>query len=169
MRTFFFNIYLFIFLLVIPSFAAESFKIHKVEVSAHKTNHYLSEGMFIGGDKEIKTVVLNNVRKSYSGGLERIVFDLQASGIPYFQVQATQKEQRLVLSIWADVTQKLDSTKVNQTFQKSSHIKNINLLPGVERGLSIIELQLKAHQKPKHSKVEAFYLNNPPRIIIDVI
>ncbi|MGE4231893.1 MAG: hypothetical protein AB7F43_01060 [Bacteriovoracia bacterium] len=134
-----------------------------------KTGKYISEGVITGGAKELRSVVLKDIRRAQSkDGFERVVFDLgseqgQTNSLPYYQVQMSAKQNKVVLSFWADVSYRYSAEKVKSTFKKSKHVKVLNVVPRVEDGLSIIELFLVGT-----SKVEAFELSNPSRVILDL-
>jgi hypothetical protein len=140
-----------------------------------KVSKYFSEGFFIGGERSVTSARLKDIRRANSKeGFERLVLDLEPSGenkktLPHFQVQAAPGEGRLILSIWADVQYDFDSGRIKKSFAKSRHIKQLNVLPRIEEGLTIIEFVLKAQASGKKQKFEVFHLANPSRIIVDVI
>lgn len=143
----------------------------RYEAGGKKSGAYRSEGFFAGGSKEVTSVRLKDVRRADSQeGFERIVFDLedQSGKIPYFQVQAANGEGRVVVSIWADTQYDFDSAKVAKAFLKSKRVRKFRALPRLEDGLSIFELNLSGAVKKTESKLEAFYLTNPSRIIVDL-
>ena len=142
------------------------------EAGMSKVEHYVSSGYFVGGNRSVTLTHLKGVRRGpQSGGLERIVLDLQGVGeerdkAPYFQVNVSAEESRILVSIWADVAYDFDSEKLKQAFSKSSHVKSVNVIPRVEDGVATVEFVLKGGKK---AKVEAFHLSNPARIIMDVL
>lgn len=138
----------------------------RYEAGARKSGAYQSEGFFAGGSKEVTSVRLKDVRRADSReGFERVVFDLEDHGgrVPYFQVQAANGEGRVVVSIWADTQYDFDAVKVAKAFSKSKRVRKFRALPRLEDGLSIFELNLSGARK-----LDAFYLTNPSRIIVDL-
>lgn len=137
------------------------------EVAGTKTGRYISEGFFIGGSRKVTSAKLQDIRLGKDQkGFERVVLDLNTSdGNPYFQVQANPNENRMIVSIWADVTYDFDATKVRKAFAKSTKIKRVNVVPRVEDGLTVLEFQLA----PQKVKYEVFHLANPTRIIMDIL
>ena len=137
------------------------------DAAATKTQNYITDGFFVGGDKNIKSVALKEIRRSAANNkFERVVFDLDA--LPYFQVQASAEDGRYVISLWADVAHKLSASAIEKTFKKSKNIKKIQAMPQVEDGLTIFEVQLQNSTKRKN-KLEVFFLAQPPRLILDII
>ncbi|MEW6057659.1 MAG: hypothetical protein AB1540_13695 [Bdellovibrionota bacterium] len=145
--------------------------------AGNKTGNYISEGFFRGGDRSVTSVKLKNIRRAKSGkaadAYERIVLDLTPNAdnkamVPYFQVQHAPQENRFVVSIWADVAYDFDRTTVRRAFAKSTHVKKLNIVPRVEDGLSVVEFVTHA-SKGRKPKVEVFQLNQPPRIIVDIL
>ncbi|MBI2606943.1 MAG: hypothetical protein HYW49_12790 [Deltaproteobacteria bacterium] len=143
----------------------------RYEAGAKKSGAYRSEGFFAGGSKEVTSVRLKDVRRADSQeGFERVVFDLEDHGerVPYFQVQAANGEGRVVVSIWADTQYDFDAAKVAKAFSKSRRVRKFRALPRLEDGLSIFELSLSGTEKNTEKKLEAFYLTDPSRIIVDL-
>ena len=141
----------------------------KHEAGMSKISQYATTGYFIGGDRSVKSAKLKDIRRGpQKGGVERIVFDLQSADqdkAPYFQVNISPNENRLLLSIWADVTYEFDADKIKKAFTKSGKVKFVNVIPRVEDGIATIELTLKSSSV----KVEAFHLAHPARIILDLL
>ena len=134
-----------------------------------KTGHYEKNGFFAGGTKEVTSAALSDVRRAKSNeGFERIVFDVtaQSDSLPYFQVQLSSAENRIVVSFWADVQYEYNAAKVAKAFSKSAFVKKINILPRVEEGLSMVEITMNPQSK---AKAEVFTLSNPNRLIIDIL
>jgi hypothetical protein len=146
------------------------------EAGGTKTGNYLTDGFFSGGERTVTLVKLKDVRraKNANEGFERVVFDLEPQtedpdSVPYFQVQANPGENRIVLSIWANVQYDFDPAHVRKAFAKSANIKRLNIIPRLEDGLTIIELVLDPAKTKKPAKFEAFRLAHPARIIMDII
>lgn len=146
----------------------------RFDVKGTKTNAYKTDGFFAGGQRSVTAVKLKDIRHSAKkGSFERVVLDLEPMvedtvKMPFFQVQLSPEEGRVVLSIWADVQYDFNETKIQKLFAASPHFKQVHMVPRVEDGLATIEFLTSAskNQKPK---VEVFQLTQPPRIIIDVL
>ncbi len=73
-----------------------------------------------------------------------------------------------MISLWADVNYDIDAEKLANAFKRSAHVRKVNVIPRVEDGLATIEVVLDNAVK-KQTKVEAFYLTHPGRIILDIL
>jgi hypothetical protein len=155
-------------LLFLGTLGAVSFD-HK-EAGLKKTGHYIVNGYFNGGSKEVTSARLKDVRRGPQGaGVERVVFDLESAGaVPHFQVNVNPDEGRILISIWADVAYEHDEETIRRAFGRSAHVKSVNILPRVEDGVATVELVLNSHSK-RVTKVEAFALTHPSRIILDLL
>lgn len=157
--------FLAVFLFSLTSFAGTG---PRHEASGRKSGTYQKEGFFAGGNKEISVTKLKDIRRaSNNEGFERIVFDLEnpESDVPYFQVLNAEGENRIVVSIWADVQYDFNIAKINSAFAKSKNVKKVTAVPRVEEGLTVFELATASN---KHMSFEAFYLTKPNRLIIDI-
>ncbi len=144
-----------------------------IQVQAKKTNQYLKDGMFVGGDRAIDDVVVMEIRFATNpGGFERIVLDLEAnrsgeptaiSRPPYYQVSASPELKRIEVSVFGKPKLGFDPKKVHRAFKKSALIERVELLPPVERDRWTFVLNL-AHD----ASVEVFELGNPVRVILDL-
>lgn len=145
----------------------------KFEAGMSKKGRYAKEGYFVGGQKNISSARLFDIRRGpQPQGVERVVFDLDVAGTaekkgkaPFFQVNLEGKQKRVVVSIWADVTYDLSMDRVKKAFAKSRFIDQVQVIPRVEDGLAMVELVLKPSKKSP--QVEAFHLMHPARIILD--
>ena len=145
----------------------------KVRVSeSKKTQNYLKDGVFTGGDQAISRVSIKDIRRAPNSGFERIVIDLESfiegepvtlARAPYFQVAVSPEERRLTVSIWGDPQLRFDPKKISKNFQKSTWISGIELLPKMETELWTFVLNLK-----NEASVEVFELKDPSRIILDI-
>lgn len=144
------------------------------EAAGTKSGTYISDGFFAGGERSVTAAKLKDIRRAKSAeGFERIVLDLEPQGedreaVPYFQVQAAPQEGRIILSIWADVAYDFDAKRVFRVFQRSAHVKRLNVLPRVEDGLTVIEFVLSPAPSGKQTQFEVFRMARPTRIIMDV-
>ena len=146
-------------------------KIHVAE--ARKTQAYIREGLFIGGDHSIDDVTINDIRRSITPGFERIVIDLQGNRggepaaierPPYYQVAVSPDEKRLVVTVWGTPKLAFDPKKIAGVFKKKSAVTGLELLPKVENDSWSFVVNLSA----KNAAVEVFELNRPVRISIDI-
>jgi hypothetical protein len=155
-----------VFLLVFLNLAIASTG-PRIEVLEKKTGHYRSDGFFVGGKKEVTTAQLTDIRRANNNDFERVVFDLdlEEKDFPFFQIQNAEGESRIIVSFWANVQYAFNSEKIKKNFEKSKNIKKVNIIPRLEDGLTIIELQLKNKISPK---LDVFVLKNPNRLIIDL-
>jgi len=137
-----------------------------------KTQAYLKDGLFVGGDRAIGNCTVKDIRRAVNGDFERIVIDLEGNidgapaaipRPPFFQAAVTPEEKRIVVSIWGNPRLQLDSNRVVREFKKSVLISNLELLPKVETDVWTFALNLKAE-----AQVEVFELAQPTRIILDV-
>lgn len=150
------------------------------ESSPNQTEQYITDGYFVGGTREVTTAKLKDIRQSNpknNSKYERVVFDLETQPdspnakdqLPYFQLLSSPNEGRFVLSIWADVQYDFDAQKIKKAFEKSLHVKKVNVVPRVEEGLAIIELFTTPAAQGKKVRFEVFNLKRPNRIILDMI
>ena len=155
-------------LLFLVTLGAASFD--HIDVGLKKTGRYIVNGYFSGGSKEVTSARLKDVRRGpQSAGAERVVFDLESTGgVPHFQVNVNPEEGRVLVSIWADVAYEHDEDRIRRSFSHSSKIKAVNIMPRVEDGLATVELLLNSRSKAG-TKVEAFALTHPSRIILDLL
>ena len=137
-----------------------------------KTEAYLRDGLFIGGDRAITQSIIRDIRRADNSQYERIVIDLEGSlggeaaaipRPPFFQASVTPDEKRIVLSIWGNPELRFDASKVLGAFKKSKAISKVELLPKVEEQVWTFALNLK-----KEVRVEVFELGAPTRIILDI-
>jgi hypothetical protein len=157
----------------VVSRATASIPPEKVRISeAKKTQNYLKDGLFTGGDQAIQNVVIKGIRRAANTGFERIVIDLEGylagepaaiARAPYYQVAVSPEEKRLIVSVWGDPQLQFDAKTVIKNFKKSPWISEVELLPKVEPQFWSFVFHLKAE-----ASVEVFELRDPVRIILDV-
>lgn len=145
-------------------------KIHTAD--GKKTQAYVHDGLFVGGDRAIDDVTVTDIRHASNSKYERVVIDLAVSKSgepaaierpPFYQVAVSPEERRLVFTIWGKPKLAFNPKKVAEAFKKSLLVSEIQLLPRVEDDSWTFVLALKTG-KP----VEVFELTNPARIIVDV-
>lgn len=137
-----------------------------------KTEAYIREGMFTGGDRAIGQAEVQGVRFSSNPLFERMVLDLKIlqEGIapdlqrpPYFQVAISPKTHQVVITLWGNPRLAFDAKKAMASAQKVALIKQFKLFPRLEDNSWTFALDLKAD-----AGVEVFELTNPVRVIVDI-
>jgi hypothetical protein len=145
-------------------------KIHLAD--NRKTQAYLDDGLIMGGDRAISSVIIKDIRRALNPGYERVVLDLegQQNGettelprAPYYQLAVNAEENRMIMTLWGQPKLNFDSKKVVDAFKKSKVVKNIVLLPRIEDDSWTFVFELKPH-----FNVEVFELNKPVRLILDI-
>ncbi|MBU6375776.1 MAG: hypothetical protein KGQ59_07260 [Bdellovibrionales bacterium] len=143
------------------------------QADGKKTEHYISDGVVVGGDPAIHSVRVTEIRRSTNPKFERVVIDLDASRPdgeltalarpPYYQVSVNPEEKRIVYTIWGKPQLDFQAQKALKEFRKSRVIENIEFLPAINPDQWTFVLNLKAG-----SPVEVFDLTQPARIITDI-
>lgn len=137
-----------------------------------KTKFYLKDGIFVGGDRAIESVIVKDIRRASNAGFDRIVVDLEGlskgepaafNRPPYYQVAVSPDERRMVFTVFGQPKILFDAKKVIQVLKKSPAIQSVELLPKIEDDSWTFVLGFKTGRP-----VEVFELSNPTRIIIDV-
>lgn len=139
-------------------------KVHVAE--GRKSDAYIQDGLFVGGDRVVQDVVIKDLRRAMNpAGYERIVIDLEGSSArtPYYQIAVNRDEKRLILTLWGHPKFSSNPQKIVGAFKKSPHVESIEFYPQVEDEFMTIVMNLKTTQP-----VEAFELSSPSRIIIDL-
>lgn len=148
----------------------QSDKVHVAD--GKKTQVYIKDGLFVGGDRAIDDVIVKDIRRAANPGYDRIVIDLEGnrqgepSAVerpPYYQVAVSPEEKRLVFTVWGSPKLQFDSKKVVAAFKKSTVIEKVELFPRLEDDSWTFSMNLRAG-----TPVEVFELSNPIRIIVDV-
>ena len=143
------------------------------QADGKKTEHYISDGVVVGGDPAIHSVRVTEIRRAANPKFERIVIDLDASRAdgevtalarpPYYQVSVNPEEKRIVYTLWGKPQLDFQAQKVMAAFKKSRVVESVELLPAVNPDQWTFVLNLKAG-----SPVEVFDLTQPARIITDI-
>ena len=145
-------------------------KVHTADTK--KTETYIRDGLFIGGDKAIDEVWIKDIRRAANPRYERVVIDLEGNmrgepaaiqRPPYFQVAVSPDEKRLTFTIWGKPKFSFDPKKILAAFKKSVAVQNVSLLPRLEDESWTFVLEMKGGYP-----IEVFELSNPVRIIVDV-
>lgn len=142
-----------------------------ISAEAVKRNVYVSDSVVSGGDALADPVNLSGVRWAKNpAGYERIVIDLGGDGSgwqkkmpPYFQVGHDSRVSAINVSIRGIAKRDVNNGALAKSLAKSALISKAYLAPGLEGDLAALEFQTRAPVD-----VEAFYLLNPPRIVVDV-
>jgi hypothetical protein len=143
------------------------------QADGKKTEHYVSDGVVVGGDPAIRSVRVTDIRRAANPQFERIVIDLDASRQdgeptalarpPYYQVSVNPEEKRLVYTIWGKPQLDFKAPGVLAALKKSKVVESVELLPAVNPDQWTFVLNLKTS-----SPVEVFDLVQPARIITDI-
>lgn len=145
---------------------------HIHSASSQKLNFYIRDGLFSGGDRAIEDVIVLDIRFAKNQGYERMVIDLEGNHMgevgplskpPYYQVAITPDMKRLAVTVFGRPKLSFDPKRVQMAFKKSQSIKNVEILPLLEKDRWSFVLNL-AQENP----VEVFELTNPVRIIVDI-
>lgn len=136
-------------------------KIHVVD--SRKTQIYMKDGVFTGGNRDTEAAVIRDIRRANNAGYERIVLDIDSAKIPYYQVAVDPGQKRITLTVFGDPTLSFHAPEVVKAFQKSSTVSRVDLYPKVDGTTFNMVLQLKGA-----SPIEVFELSSPNRIIFDV-
>ncbi len=137
-----------------------------------KTNFYVRDGVFVGGDRTVSDIIVRDIRRATNSGFERIVVDLESSRDgdriaierpSYYQVAVSPEERRLVFTLWGQPRLAFDATKVARSFKKSKAASRLELFPLLEEQSWTFAVSLR-----EGHEVEVFELKNPVRVIVDI-
>lgn len=137
-----------------------------------KTNVYVRDGLYVGGDRSIKDVVVLGVRLGKKQGYERVVLDLEGTTNgepsalprpPYYQLEVSPTMKRLVMTVWGDPKLEFDARAVFRNFKKSKAVDQVRLYPQLDSDRWTFALNLK-----EGYSAEVFELSNPVRVIVDI-
>ncbi len=138
-----------------------------------KKGVYLTEGAFSGGDRTVQDYRISNVRIGANPeGFDRVVIDVvgnlqgEKSIIarpPLFHVENTGKSKRTVITLFGKPKMEFSTSSAFAQAKKTASIQGIEFLPLIEDDRWTFSLLTK-----ENTKVEAFELTQPARIIIDI-
>ena len=159
------------FLAFFPLLSLAEFSPHEVMPAAKgKQDVYVMDAIIRGGDPLAQPATLANVRWAKKPGYERLVFDIEGSGSewqvrtpPYFQVGLNPNKGRISLDIRSIQGRKVAQADIERAVSRSSLLKTAYLAPKLQGELATLDFTTRTTVD-----VEAFYLVNPPRIILDV-
>jgi len=162
-----------LFLSYSTTFAALGPEPKNIHISdIRKTNVYIKEGLFLGGDQLMNQASVTGLRYSSHKKDERIVIDLsgthkgELSAIarpPYYQVQVDPLLKRAVLTLYGNpISLQFNEKNFLSQLKKSSFFQSAEVFPLLEKDRWTVVFHLK-----KNSPVEVFELKNPTRIVID--
>ncbi len=159
--------------LLISTYALAELRPEKMHVAdAKKTEAYVKDGMFTGGDRAIDGVLVKDIRRAVNPGYERVVIDLEGtlngesspiSRAPYYQIAVSPEERRIVLTIWGKPRLGFNARKVIAAFKKSPVVRSVELLPKLEEDSWTFVFETKGE-----APIEVFELSKPARIIMDI-
>ena len=154
---FFFQVLFFVLLLPVELFATDKDMLKKIlPASLKKNGIYLEDVTFHNKNSGQSLYGLQAIRWAKKKDFERIVLDFQSSPretkLPYFQINADPVRKRIIVEI-----------KNEKPWEKSDLIKSFKLIPQLKRNLLSMEIKLQ-----DLSLIEAFYLKNPKRIVLDI-
>lgn len=141
------------------------------EVTSAKKNAYVMDGIMWGGDPLASPLAMQAVRwANNADGYERIVLDLKGDGDgwktktpPYFQVNLDASDHKIIIGVRGIYQRAFNADELNRSLKKSAMVASAYAAPQMEGDLATISLQTR-----RRVEAEAFYLTNPPRIIVDV-
>lgn len=133
------------------------------EALPKKTEMYLKEGVFSGGDREVRAGLVKDIRRAANGGFERIVIDLDSVTAPYYQASIEPSQRRILFTLFGSLRLGIDAKKIIAHFKKSPLISRVEFFPKVEDDAWTFALHLK-----NAVPVEVFELAAPTRIVVDL-
>ncbi len=133
------------------------------EALPKKTESYLKEGLFSGGDREVHSGIVKDVRRATNGGFERIVVDIDSEKAPYYQAAIDSAQRRILVTIFGSPKLAINAKKIVESFRKSALIARVEFFPLVEEDSWTFAVYLRAAVP-----VEVFELTAPTRIIFDL-
>lgn len=133
------------------------------EALSKKTESYLKEGLFSGGDREVHSGVVKDIRRAVNAGFERVVVDIESEKTPYYQVAVDSSERRILITIFGMPKIAIHAKKIVEQFRKSSLIDRVEFFPLLEEDAWTFALYLRGV-----APVEVFELGAPTRIILDL-
>lgn len=133
------------------------------EALPKKTESYLREGTVSGGDREVRSGIVKDVRRAANGGFERIVVDLDSEKAPYYQAAIDPVQKRILVTIFGSPKLAIDARKIVDQFRKSALVARVEFFPLLEEDAWTFALYLRAA-----APVEVFELTAPTRIIFDL-
>lgn len=136
-------------------------RIHTVE--SKKTQIYMKDGIFTGGNREAESATIKEIRRANNTGFERIVLDIESPKIPYYQVSVDPTLKRVTMTVFGDPTLAFNAPAVVKAFQKSATVSRVDLYPKMDGSTFSMVMQLKGT-----TPIEVFELTSPNRIIFDL-
>lgn len=157
--------------LLYPILSLAEFSPHEVMPAAKgKQDIYVMDAIIRGGDPLASSSTLANVRWAKKPDYERIVFDIEGTGTewqsrtpPYFQVGLNPQKGKISLDIRNVGERRIQQSDLKRAVSRSAFLKDAYLAPKLQGELASLDFTTKTAVD-----VEAFYLVNPPRIILDI-
>jgi hypothetical protein len=133
------------------------------EALPKKTESYLKDGIISGGDREVHSSIVKDVRRATNGGFERIVVDIDSEKAPYYQAAIDPAQRRILVTVFGSPKLAINAKKIVEQFRKSPVVARVEFYPIVEDDSWTFALYLRAAVP-----VEVFELTAPTRIIFDL-
>ena len=133
------------------------------EALAKKTDSYLKEGLVSGGDREIRSGIVKDIRRATNGGFERIVVDIDSEKAPYYQASIDPTQKRILVTVFGSPKLAIQAKKIVDQFRKSALVARVEFFPLIEEDSWTFALYLRTVVP-----VEVFELSAPTRIILDL-
>ncbi|MCC7442360.1 MAG: hypothetical protein IT285_12055 [Bdellovibrionales bacterium] len=144
--------------------------VHTADLRKNKV--YVDDGIVVGGDRNVNDVVILGLRHATQAGFERFVLDLEGNGegdsvaierAPFYQVSVAPDTRQVVFTVWGNPKIGFDPSKAVAKLKNSSVVKNVELLPVLEKDRWSFVVHLR---EPR--AVEVFELSRPVRVILDI-
>ena len=113
------------------------------EALPKKTESYLKEGVFSGGDREVHSGVVKDVRRATNGNFERIVIDIDSEKAPYYQAAIDSAQRRILVTIFGSPKLAINAKKIVDQFRRSALIARVEFFPVVEEDSWTFALYLR--------------------------
>ncbi|MCX6113203.1 MAG: hypothetical protein NTY22_08000 [Proteobacteria bacterium] len=103
---------------------------------------------------------LNNIRTSFKGGIQRIVFDITGENEPAYYI----KKDKNTLSLTLETSLSTDKDRIlKKTLENTHYIGNVQFLHLPEEEELIITMDLKTN-----TSEEIMTLPHPSRVVVDI-
>lgn len=133
------------------------------EALPKKTEFYLKQGLISGGDREVRSGIVRDVRRATNGEFERVVVDIDSEKAPYYQAAIDSAQRRIVVTVFGSPKLAINAKKIVEQFRKSALVARVEFFPIVDEDAWTFALYLRAAVP-----VEVFELSAPTRIIFDL-
>ncbi len=153
-----FRIFLVLSFTLTNSFAQDLMKERIRKLTPSKTAIYVEKGIFHNGAVKNETELVG-IRQSFSPkeGYERIVLDFKGPNPPKLYGHFSSQDKRLYVDLF--------STNLSKDFKsitKTKYVEKVHFFP-IEKDHVSVELRMSSS-----ANLDAFYLENPGRIVFDL-